>query len=140
MRRNQARIGRQNHRKIDSNSSLSLRCTLLSYPHVSPHGRIYKAQGAPLQNNGSRYSAFHLNFLRSRELPCNPLHKASSPGRRVLRISKRPEPVNSVHCPSCAWHEPFCYSRRHRPTPKNTSRGNLRCAVGPQNTDSLWRC
>jgi hypothetical protein len=43
MQRNQARIGRQNHRKIDSNSSLSFRCTLLSYPHVLPHGRIYKA-------------------------------------------------------------------------------------------------
>jgi hypothetical protein len=43
MQRNQARIGRQNHRKIDSNSSLSFRRTLLSYPHVLPHGRIYKA-------------------------------------------------------------------------------------------------
>ena len=40
----------------------------------------------------------------------------------MLRISKRPEPVNIVHCPSCNWHEPFCYSRRHRPTPKNTLR------------------
>jgi hypothetical protein len=48
----------------------------------------------------------------------------------VLRISKRPEPVNIVHCPSCNWHEPFCYSRRHRPTPKNTLRGNPGCAVG----------
>jgi hypothetical protein len=134
MHRNQARIDRQNHRKIDSNSSLSLRCTLLSYPHVLPHGRIYKAQGAPLQNDQSHYSAIHLNSPRShfRELPCNPLHKASSPGRRVLRISKRPEPVNTVHCPSCVWHEPFCYCRRHRPTPKNTSRGNSGCAVGPK--------
>jgi hypothetical protein len=51
MQRNQARIGRQNHRKIDSNSSLSFRRTLLSYPYVLSHGRIYKAQGAPLQNN-----------------------------------------------------------------------------------------
>jgi hypothetical protein len=50
----------------------------------------------------------------------------------VLRISKRPEPANTVHCPSCIWHEPFCYSRRHRPTPKNTSRDNPRCAVGPK--------
>jgi hypothetical protein len=50
----------------------------------------------------------------------------------VLRISKRPEPVNIVHCPSCNWHEPFCYSRRHRPTPKNTLRGNPGCAVGPK--------
>jgi hypothetical protein len=50
----------------------------------------------------------------------------------VLRISKRPEPVNIVHCPSCTWHEPFCYSRRHRPTPKNTLRGNPGCAVGPK--------
>jgi hypothetical protein len=50
----------------------------------------------------------------------------------VLRISKQPEPVNTVHCPSCIWHEPFCYSRRHRPAPKNTSRGNPGCAVGPK--------
>jgi hypothetical protein len=50
----------------------------------------------------------------------------------VLRISKRPEPVNIVYCPSCIWHEPFCYSRRHHPTPKNTSRGNPGCAVGPK--------
>src|SRR5688572_29580917 len=124
MQRNQARIGRQNHRKIDSNSSLSFRCTLLSYPHVLPHGRIYKAYGAPLQNDRSHHSAIHLNSPRSRfrELPCNPLRKAYSPGRRVLHISKRPEPVKTVHCPSCIWHEPFCYSQRHRPTPK-TPRG-----------------
>jgi hypothetical protein len=50
----------------------------------------------------------------------------------VLRISKRPEPVNLVHCSSCNQHEPFCYSCRHRPTPKNTLRGNPRCAVGPK--------
>jgi hypothetical protein len=50
----------------------------------------------------------------------------------VLRISKRPEPVNIVHRPSCIWHEPFCYSRQHRPTPKNTLRGNPGCAVGPK--------
>jgi hypothetical protein len=50
----------------------------------------------------------------------------------VLRISKRPEPANLVHCPSCDRHEPFCYSRRHRPTPKNTLRGNPGCAVGPK--------
>jgi hypothetical protein len=56
----------------------------------------------------------------------------NSPGRRVLRTSKRPEPVNLVHCPSCDRHEPFCYSRRHRPTPKNTLRGNPGCAVGPK--------
>jgi hypothetical protein len=134
MQRNQARIGRQNHRKIDSNSSLSFRCTLLSYPHVLPHGRIYKTQGPPLQNNRSHYSAIHLNSIcsRFRELSCNPLHEASSLGRRVLRISKRLEPVNTVHCPSCIWHKPFCYSRGHRSTPKNTSRGNPGCAVGPK--------
>jgi hypothetical protein len=55
----------------------------------------------------------------------------------VLRISKRPEPANLVHCPSCDRHEPFCYSRRHRPTPKNTLRGNPGCAVGPKNTDTV---
>jgi hypothetical protein len=55
-----------------------------------------------------------------------------SPGRRVLRTSKRPEPANLVYCSSCDQHEPFCYSRRHRPTPKNTLRGNPGCAVGPK--------
>jgi hypothetical protein len=50
----------------------------------------------------------------------------------VLRTSKRPEPANLVHCPSCDRHEPFCYSRRHRPTPKSTLRGNPGCAVGPK--------
>jgi hypothetical protein len=55
----------------------------------------------------------------------------------VLRISKQPEPVNLVHCPSCDRHEPFCYSRRHRPTPKNTLRGNPGCAVGPK-TPTAW--
>jgi hypothetical protein len=50
----------------------------------------------------------------------------------VLRISKRLEPANIVHCPSCIQHEPFCYSRRHRPTPKNTLRGNPGCVVGPK--------
>jgi hypothetical protein len=39
---NQARMSRQNYRKIDSISSLFLMCALLSYPHVLPHGRIYK--------------------------------------------------------------------------------------------------
>jgi hypothetical protein len=134
MQRSQARIGRQNHRKIDSNSSLPFRYTLLSYPHVLPHGRIYKALGAPLQNDRSHYSAIHLNSLHSlfRELPCNPVHKEYSPGRRVLRIPQRPKPVNIVHCPSCIWHEPFGYSRRHRPTSKIPSRGNPGCAVGPK--------
>jgi hypothetical protein len=57
----------------------------------------------------------------------------------VLRISKRPEPVNIVHCPSCIWHEPFCYSRRHRPTPKKTLRGNPGCAVGPKTPTLMSR-
>jgi hypothetical protein len=36
-------IGRQNYRKIGSVGSLLLRHTLLSYPHVTPHGLVYKA-------------------------------------------------------------------------------------------------
>jgi hypothetical protein len=55
----------------------------------------------------------------------------------VLRTSKRPEPANLVHCSSCDRHEPFCYSRRHRPTPKNTLRGNPGCAVGPKTPTPL---
>ena len=43
MQRSHARISRQNYREINSNSSLSFSYTLLSYPHVLPHGRIYKA-------------------------------------------------------------------------------------------------
>jgi hypothetical protein len=42
-RRNETRISRQDYMKISSVGSLLLRCTLLSYPHVTPHGRVYKA-------------------------------------------------------------------------------------------------
>jgi hypothetical protein len=38
-RRNQARISRQNHRKIEK----TVHYLLGAYPHVLPHGRIYKA-------------------------------------------------------------------------------------------------
>jgi hypothetical protein len=88
----------------------------------------------PFRSIDPIYLATHVNsrYSQSRELSCNHVHQAYSPGRRVLRISKRPEPVNLVHCPSCERHEPFCYSRRHRPTPKNTLRGNPGCAVGPK--------
>jgi hypothetical protein len=41
--RNRAGIGRLDYRKIDSVSSLLLRHTLLSYPHVTTHSRVYKA-------------------------------------------------------------------------------------------------
>jgi hypothetical protein len=54
----------------------------------------------------------------------------------VLRISKRPEPVNLVHCPSCDRHEPLCYSRRHRPTPRKHLEGQPRVCGRTQNTDS----
>jgi hypothetical protein len=43
VQRNQARMSRQNYRKIGSIGSLFLRGALLSYLHVLPHGRIYKA-------------------------------------------------------------------------------------------------
>jgi hypothetical protein len=43
VQQSQARMSRQNYREIDSISSLSLRGSLLSHPHVLPHGRIYKA-------------------------------------------------------------------------------------------------
>jgi hypothetical protein len=99
-----------------------------------------RPRGAPLQNDRSHYSPIHPNSLFSsvRELPCNPPRKTFSPGRRVLRISKRPKPVNTVHCSSCIRHEPFSYSRRQCPTPKNTLRGNPGCAVRPK-TPTLGR-
>jgi hypothetical protein len=43
VQRNQAGRGRRNYRKIDSIGSLSFRRMLSPYPHVMPHGRIYKA-------------------------------------------------------------------------------------------------
>jgi hypothetical protein len=43
VQRNQARMGRLNYRRIDSDGSLFLRHVLLSYLHVMPHGRVYKA-------------------------------------------------------------------------------------------------
>jgi hypothetical protein len=51
----------------------------------------------------------------------------------VLRISKRPEPVNIIHRPSCIWHEPFCYSRRHRLLLKHLE-GQPRVCGRTQNT------
>jgi hypothetical protein len=41
--RNRAGICRQNYRKVGSVGSLLLRLSLLSYPHVMPHGQVYKA-------------------------------------------------------------------------------------------------
>jgi hypothetical protein len=41
--RNWTRISRQDNREISSVGSLLLRSTLLSYPHVTPHNRVYKA-------------------------------------------------------------------------------------------------
>jgi hypothetical protein len=43
MHQNQARMSLLNYMKIDTVGSLSFRRTLLSYPHVLSHGRIYKA-------------------------------------------------------------------------------------------------
>jgi hypothetical protein len=40
---NRLGISRQDHRKISSVGSLLFRYTSLSYTHVVPHGRIYKA-------------------------------------------------------------------------------------------------
>jgi hypothetical protein len=41
--RNQMRISRQDYGKISSVGSLLLRDMSSSYPHVMPHGRVYKA-------------------------------------------------------------------------------------------------
>jgi hypothetical protein len=41
--RNRAGISRLNYRKIDLVGSLLPKHTLLSYPHVTPHGQVYKA-------------------------------------------------------------------------------------------------
>jgi hypothetical protein len=99
-----------------------------------PTVEYIRPRGHPFRGMDLSYLATHIDSLcpQSRESSCNHAHQAYSPGRRVLRISKRPEPVNLVHCPPCDRHEPFCYSRRHRPTPKNTLRGNPGCAVGPK--------
>jgi hypothetical protein len=108
-----------------------------------PTVEYIRPRGTPSERSTLFYLATHFNSLHSqfREFSCNHIHPAYSPGRRVLRISKRPEPVNIVHCPSCIWHEPFCYSCRHRPTPKNTLRGNPGCAVGPKTpTPSAGHC
>jgi hypothetical protein len=53
----------------------------------------------------------------------------------VLRISKRHEPVNIIHCSSCIWNEPFSYSRRYRPTPEKHLEGQPRVCGRTQNTD-----
>jgi hypothetical protein len=123
-------MSRQNYRKIDSISSLSLRCALLSYPHmycltveyIRPRGHPFRTIDLTTQPPTSTLYA-----PCTREFPCNPPHKALPPGRRVLRISKRPEPVH--HC-SQFLVRPARTIELHRPTPKNTLRGNPGCAVG----------
>jgi hypothetical protein len=93
-------MGRLNYRRIDSVSPLLFRHTLLSYPHVMPHGRVYKAQGHPFKDIYlPHYLAIHptLYVSNTRESPCNPPHQVLTPGCRVLRISKRPKPVHN--CP-----------------------------------------
>jgi hypothetical protein len=63
-----------------------------------PTVEYIRPRGHPFRTH-AQYLAIHpiLYALGAREPSCNPPHKALSPGRRVLRISKRPEPVN--HCP-----------------------------------------
>jgi hypothetical protein len=133
-------MGRLNYRKIDSVSSLLLRHTVLSYPHVMPHGRAYKVEGAPLQRHLPHYLATHPAFYFSdtREPPCNPPYKVLTPGHRVLRISKRPEPVHN--CPLSLVHLARTielqsvtpsYSKKHL-------EGQPRVCARTQNTDS-WR-
>jgi hypothetical protein len=103
-----------------------------------PTVEYIRPRGHPFRTIDPICLATHSNSLCSqfRELSCNLIHQAYSPGRRVLRISKRPEPVNIVHCPSCIWHEPFCYSRRRRPTPKKHLEGQPRVCGRTQNTDT----
>jgi hypothetical protein len=61
-----------------------------------PTVEYIRPRGHPFRRDRTHYLAIHPNFLRIRELPCNPPYTALSPGRRVLRTSKRPEPLN--HC------------------------------------------
>jgi hypothetical protein len=58
--RNRARMSRLNYRKINSVSSLLLRHTLLSYPHVMPLSLVHLARTIELQSVTPSYSKKHL--------------------------------------------------------------------------------
>jgi hypothetical protein len=131
--RNQRIVGRQNYRKINSVGSLLLRHTWLSYPHVTPHFRIYKAWGHPFEII-SLISQL-LNSLAFLVLENSPVtHHIKDPHQDVGYYASQggPNLYKIVYCLSCIRHEPSSYSQLHRPTPKNTSRGNPRCTVGPK--------
>jgi hypothetical protein len=92
--------------------------------YIRPRGHPFKDR--------THYSAIHLSFLRIRESPCNSPYTVLSPGRRVLRTPKRPEPVN--HClPSLMRLARTIELQLTTPTySKSTLRGNPGCAVGPK--------
>ena len=98
VQRNRARMGQQDYRRINSVGSLFLRYTLLSYLYVLLTVEYIRPREHPFRSE-TRYLTSHptLYVLSARESSCNSPHKTLSTGRRVLRISKRPEPVN--HCP-----------------------------------------
>jgi hypothetical protein len=113
VQRNQARMGRLNYRRIDSDGSLFLRHALLSYLHVMPHGRVYKAQGAPLQNNHSllSHSPRSLRFpaLENSLVTHHIKHSRQDVG--CYASQSGPNLYIIVYYFSCAQHEPSSYSR-----------------------------
>jgi hypothetical protein len=103
VQRNQARMGRLNYRRIGSDGSLFLRHVLLSYLHVMPHGRVYKAQGAPLQINHSQLShPPQLSTFPTQESSLVIHHtKHSHQDVGCYASQSGPNLYTIVHCSSC---------------------------------------
>jgi hypothetical protein len=80
-----------------------------------PTVEYIRPRGHPFRTH-AQYLAIHpiLCALGAREPSCNPPHKALSLGRRVLRISKRPEPVKPLSTVSRA------FGTNHWATVENT--------------------
>jgi hypothetical protein len=107
-------MGRLNYRKIDSLSSLLLRLTLLSYPHVMPTVEYIRPRGHPfkrmdliLLSHPHYLSTFPIldNLFVTQHIKCS--HQdvgcyASQSGPNLYTI---------VHCFSCNQHEPSSYNR-----------------------------
>jgi hypothetical protein len=104
-------------------------CPTVEY--IRPRGHPFRAHG--------QYLAIHpiLCALGAREPSCNPPHKALSPGRRVLRISKWPEPVN--HCPLFLVHLARTIELQSItcPTPKSTLRATPGARSDPKHRHKL---
>jgi hypothetical protein len=131
-------MGRWNYRKIDSISSLFLGAHCYHICMYCPTIEYIRPRGHPFESISLLSHPPQLSMFPTLESSLVIRHIKHSRQDVGCYVSlSGPNMYIIVHSFSCALHEPSRYSRQHRPTPKNTLRGNLGCAVGPK-TPTAW--